>query len=473
MTSQKKWQQTGHPARLWHTLENGRVLCELCPRQCEIASGRSGICRVRRNEGGALVSLNFGKSVPMTQEFIESEAVYHYAPGESILSLGNIGCMLRCDFCQNWSTSQARFVTDKQVACYQPEEIVDYALRHGIRMLSWTYNDPVVWHEFVLDTARLARERGLKNLYKSAFYISEQGIDDLLEVMDIFSISLKSMQETFYRKHTGGRLQPILDGIQQVYAARKSGRAPHLEISNLCVTGRNDTLAESRLVTDWMLKNLDPGIPLHYVRFHPDYRYTQVARTSPAFLEEARKQALADGMQHVYVGNVWGTPSANSCCTQCGALLVQRGQMVSRSFLVEGACPQCGASFPIIDPWRQSAPDSAQNIPPNFISSDHRFRGPIRACHVQQESETEIFWQFISASGDPVPGRIGSSACTRFMLSKNDDAAAGVRLWHTPDKTVQVFELYDRAHFPVLDAARTCGHGEDIPMPLLERGHAA
>lgn len=155
----KQWQQTSHPARLWHPISNSRIQCELCPRACKINLGRVGTCKVRRNENGRLVTLNYGKSVPMTQESIETEAVYHYAPGERILSLGNIGCMLRCDFCQNWTTSQARYVQDSHVAYYRPEDVVNYALKHNIRVLSWTYNDPVVWHEFVMDTAKLAREK--------------------------------------------------------------------------------------------------------------------------------------------------------------------------------------------------------------------------------------------------------------------------------------------------------------------------
>ena len=463
----KKWQQTSHPASLWRSLPNKRVQCELCPRQCEIAAGRAGVCRVRRNEDGALVSLNYGKSVPITQEYIETEAVYHYAPGERILSLGNIGCMLRCDFCQNWTTSQARYVDDSQVAYYSPEEIVEYALRHGIRVLSWTYNDPVVWHEFVLDTARLAREHGLKNLYKSAFYIGEKAIDELLEVMDIFSISLKSTQATYYRKFTAGRLQPVLDGIRQVYAARKGGKAPHLEISNLCVTERNDNLTDTRRVSDWMLENLDPEIPLHYVRFHPDYRYTNVERTSPAFLEQARKNALADGIRYVYVGNVWGTPGAHSYCPECGALWVKRDSLVSRLFLVDGCCPQCGRPSPIVLPWQSAPSMDGHGIPPDYVSVDHMFRGVIRACHIEQKGESKVFWQFVSAEGEPLPGEIGTSACDRFMLAKTVEDAEGIRLWHAPDQRIKVFELYDRAHFPVLDAETTNGKSENIPVTMV------
>lgn len=467
MAALKEWQKIGHPARLWHPLSENRVQCELCPRACKISAGRTGTCRVRRNENGSLVTLNYGKSVPMTQECIETEAVYHYAPGEQILSLGNIGCMLRCDFCQNWTTSQARYVQDSHVMYYSPEDVVNYALKHNIRVLSWTYNDPVVWHEFVMDTAALARQHGIKNLYKSAFYIGEKGIDDLLNVMDIFSISLKSMQDSFYRKHTAGRLQPILDGIKQVYAARQGGTGPHLEVSNLCVTGRNDNLTESRLVSDWMLNHLDAEIPLHYVRFHPDYRYTHVERTSVPFLEQARQQAIADGMRYVYLGNVYNTTSTNSYCPDCQALWVQRTGLIARSFLRNGCCPQCGKSSPIQLPWQDSAIEPVvHQIPQDFICSTHMFRGPIQACHVEQEKESELFYQFVSASGEPI-GEIGTNSCIRFMLSKSDDKAEGIRLYHPAENKLQVFEVYDRAHFPVTDAEQTHLASEDVPLNFI------
>ncbi len=463
----KEWQKTSHPARLWSRMEDGRILCGLCSQQCKIEKGRTGTCRVRRHEEEGLVSLNYGKSVPITQETIETEAVYHYAPGEAILSLGNIGCMLQCDFCQNWSTSQARLVQDEHIVRYSAEQIVSYALAHDIRVLSWTYNDPVVWHEFVMDTATLARQHGLKNLYKSAFYIGEKAIDELLDVMDIFSVSLKSMQKSFYRKFTAGRLDPVLDGIKQVYEARKSrgAEALHLEVSNLCVTGRNDTLVESRKVTDWMLDHLDPDIPLHYVRFHPDYRYTGVERTAVSFLEEARTEALRAGMRYVYVGNVYGTPSANSFCPACQALWVRRDGLNAQSFLQDGRCPGCGVRSPLVLPWQQASTPPPVVIPAHFKRLTHMFRGPIQAYHIEQTQETPLFYHFVTASGTPV-GEIGSNSCTRFMLSRSHEESAGLCLYHADEHPPQVFEVYDRAHFPTLAAEKTRMGSENIPPAM-------
>ena len=461
------WAQTSYPARLWESLPGGRTRCLLCPRNCMLGLGEFGFCGVRRNVGGSLVTLNYGKSVPMTQESIETEAVFHYAPGEPILSLGNIGCMLSCDFCQNWTTSQARLIRDKDVVAYTPGQIVRYALDHNIRVLSWTYNDPVVWQEFVLETAALARQHGLKNLYKSAFYISEQAIDELLDVMDIFSISLKSMSADFYREVTKGELEPVLQGILQVYNAKKAGRDVHLEISNLCVTGRNDKLEDSRQVTRWMLDNLDSSIPLHFVRFHPDYLYTHVERTSVSFLEEARLAALQDGMQYVYVGNVHGTPSANTYCPSCKAIVVARyGLVADLRVAADGSCPGCGMRIPLVLPFKDKA-KSDFGLHSGLDSFLHHFRGPIQSCHVEKSNEEPVYYQFEDKDGNLL-GAPDASACMRFMISSGFPQAVAVRIFHNLGKVPRVYEVYDRAHFPVLTAEETARADINVPPAAID-----
>ena len=210
-TYEPQWTISNHPARLWARTEDDRVVCQLSPRNCTLREGQYGFCGVRRNVGGELVTLNYGCATQMTLESIETEAVFHFAPGAEILSLGNLGCMMNCDYCHNWQTSQAKFVSRGDVHYYTPGQVVDYAEEQGVSILSWTYNDPVVWHEFVLDAGRLARERGMTNLYKSAFFISLEGARELCEVVDIFSVSLKTMDEALYRKISKGWLPPVLD----------------------------------------------------------------------------------------------------------------------------------------------------------------------------------------------------------------------------------------------------------------------
>jgi pyruvate formate lyase activating enzyme len=435
-----KLKASSHPARLWSKGANQKVHCHLSPRECKIPLGGLGFCGVRANIEGQLVTLNYGKSVHLTKETIETEAVFHYAPGSEILSLGNIGCMMHCDFCHNWSTSQARLAQDEDIYGYDPQEIVDYALRHQIPILSWTYNDPVVWHEFVLETAKLAQAHGIKNLYKSAFYITPQAIEELLEVIDIFSISLKSMDPVFYRKITKGELEPVLQGIQQVYRSCR-----HLEISNLVITERNDTLEESNKIALWILEHLSAEIPLHYVRFHPDYKYNQVTRTSIPFLEEARLSAKNLGMKYVYLGNMSDTPSVHTFC-DCGTLLVERYGLNTKLFLKEGACPQCHSrpALKFLDTVRSK---EALRIPEFYQEKIHRWQGNKTAIHVRQVEERPLYSQFFSANDLPL-GSIQSSSCQRFILSKPSNDCVGVRLFHEPDQVVYFYEIYDRAHFP-------------------------
>jgi pyruvate formate lyase activating enzyme len=411
---------------------------------------------VRHNDNGRLVTLNYGKSVALTREVIETEAVYHYAPGEPILSLGNIGCMMACDFCHNWRTSQARLAQDADIEVHTPEGVVDYALRHGIRMLSWTYNDPVVWQEFVVDTARLARQHGIKNLYKSAFYIGPSAVDELLEVIDIFSLSLKSMDADFYRKHTKGRLEPTLAAIERVYRA---GTA-HLELSNLCVTGRNDTLEDARRIARWVRDTLDDQVPLHFVRFHPDYKYTHVPRTDVGFLEAAQAAARDEGLAHVYLGNV--DLPMHTACSACGTPLVTREHGVARRHFHGHTC-QCGAPVPFVLPW-PDAPRRSVQVASGDVSHLHRFRGPLRVLHVAQPKEmpVEVIW--LDDADQPL-GAPEVHSCTRFQLAH--PRAAAVRLRHVHDSPVQVFEIYDRAHFPTVDTAQP-SPSADRPLPFFE-----
>lgn len=467
--------QGQHPARLWSSLENGRVQCHLSPKQCRIPVGGLGFCGVRYNQGGKLVTLNYGKSVPVTEERIESEAVYHYQPGAAILSLGNIGCMLHCDFCQNWATSQARLVRNEDVALYTPEQIVNYALQHGIGILSWTYNDPVVWHEFIMDTARLAKKAGLKNLYKSAFSIGPQAIDELLEVMDIFSISLKSLDPAFYLKHTRGELQPVLDGILRIHAAQRQAPdgGPHLEISNLCVTGRNDNLDEARKVAAWMLEHLDSNVPLHYVRFHPDYKYTQVPRTNVDFLEAARSQALSMGIKHVYLGNTPDTQSVNTYCSACGGLVFARTGEHRPSLVPNGPravrCGHCGHDVPLVLDAKLSALGQART---GMLdggarpSIEHVFRKSVDAVHVEQPHEARVDYVFLDEHNHVMGS--GQSSCLRFLVARPGPNVAKLRLHADDANALRVLEVFDRAHFPTMAVEHSISGSADTPPAPIQ-----
>jgi pyruvate formate lyase activating enzyme len=468
----QEWQSGGHPARLYTPLDDGSVQCHLSPRNCVIKPGKTGYCRVRGNLDGRLVTLNYGKSVAMTEESIETEAVYHYAPGARILSMGNIGCMMHCDYCHNWRTSQARYVTDDQVHRYTPESVVEEALDRGIRVLSWTYNDPVVWHEFVLDTARLAREHGLINLYKSAFFISLAAASELLDVIDIFSISIKSMDPGFYRRVTKGWLEPVLEATEYVYR-----RGKHVEVSNLVVTDANDTVDQTARIADWVLTSLDSSVPLHYVRFHPDYKYTSVGRTPIDRLEAAREDALARGIEYCYLGNVYDSDATNSYCPRCGAMVVQRYGLLAQpvGLMSDGSCSNCRAPLPfklIEAPAAQE--DEVERPTRDWPVHHHRWRGDVRAVHVEVHNATgNVASAQVSVLGGARDGSllrnvpIMSGRSFRFICCKSHQDDEGITVAHPPGLAVNYYDVYDRAHFPTMAVGRAEPIGDATPGPVF------
>ncbi len=310
-----------YEARLYRKLSNNKVQCNLCPRMCVIGEGKTGFCKVRMNKKGTLYAISYGKAVHVTEEVIETEAVFHFEPGSRILSVGNVGCNLSCTYCQNWRFSQIGHLDEKYVVEYTPKQIVEMALERNIKVLSWTYDDPAIWLEFVYDTAKLAREHGIYNLFKSALFLTPEAIKVFMEVIDIFSISIKSLNPEFYRSLTNAWIGPVLEGTKQIF----NGHKHHIEISNLIVTGKNDSDKEYLGVINWVIDNLSRDIPLHFVRFHPSYKYTHVARPSIESLEQARQLAKGSGIRHCYLGNVFIHKGANTYCNSCGNLLVERG----------------------------------------------------------------------------------------------------------------------------------------------------
>lgn len=465
-----KWRSSWRPARLGETLPGGLVRCRLSPRNCTLKDGQDGFCGVRGNRGGELVTMNYGKSVHITEETIETEAVNHYSPGERILSLGNIGCMLNCLYCQNWKTSQARYVADKDVHHYRPEAIVEMALQHGIRCLSWTYNDPVVWHEFVVDTARLAREAGLLNVYKSAFFITPEAIDELIPYIDVFSISVKAIDPAYYRTFTSGRMEPVLEGCKQVF---RSGR--HLEVSNLMITDVSDSKEAARRVADWHLRELSPRVPLHFVRFHPDYKFRNTIRTPVARLERAREAALAMGVEHVYIGNVYGTRWSNTYCRGCDAMLVSRYGLHSQILGLDSAghCRVCGrdAHFTLLPP--PPPPATISELPPE----QHTIRGiswhgDIRGAHIMianpHGEPANGYHRQRSAGTVAGPWRvhkIGPHQSFRFSLAQSAPDDQGFDVATPSGLLVHLHELFDRAHFPTVTTDEGRAETDVTPLP--------
>jgi pyruvate formate lyase activating enzyme len=448
-----------HEASYYVKYTDGKCTCQLCPRECKISKGKKGFCQTRQNIDGVLYAITYGKSLELTQEVIETEAVYHRDPGTPILSIGNIGCNLDCDFCQNWATSQMKYLKEEDYGEITPEKIVKEALRRNIQILSWTYNDPVVFQEFLVDTAREAKKYGLRNLYKSAFYINEKPIEELLEVIDIFSLSLKSIDEDFYTKYCHGSLRPILEGIKQVYKA-----GAYLEISNLVVTGRNDSIDHARKVADWVLTELDENVPLHFVAFHPAYKYAHTTRTSEVFLQQIRDVAISMGLKRVNIGNIFNANLATYRCQNCDEVTLKRYGLYTEfhHIAMNGKtykCSACNSTLPIKRDVGNinSQPDLYQPDVSALQLLTYTWNLGKETIHLRGINHSDevryAFFQHKMGDGNLTPIKkipLFPKESWRFLIQKETDSDQEVLLYHDVDVELHIMELLDRAYYPTL-----------------------
>jgi pyruvate formate lyase activating enzyme len=446
-----EWRKDSRVASHWHfNTSLNKVECELCPRHCKLPEGKFGFCQVRGNVQNELHTFNYGRSIQATEENIETEAVYHYRPGARILSMGNVGCMMACSYCQNWQTSQVKHLNPKNVAIYTPEQVVELALGNGIEIISWTYNDPVVWHEFVMATSLLARQHGIKTLYKSALYIELEPLRELIEVIDIFSISLKSMSAEVYRKVTKGELQPVLDALRLIGTSDR-----HLEISQLVVTDLNDDGTDARLTARWIVDNLGPHVPLHFVAYHPAYRYTK-ERTQLSKLLELREIALAEGIEFCYLGNVYADEVSNTFCKTCNQKQVERFGLSVRVIGLDdkGRCTCCGTPSTLIEPLagqKESSVDFADFIPLQTYS--YVWNEQVNGLHIVVAAEYTGKLRFQIK-------RLPAGTCEFIELNQGLERAILTKSG-TQDHYIQIsvdsllpiyyLPVLDRAHFPVVE----------------------
>jgi len=438
------------PAQHWVPFRDDRAECRLCPRHCRPKNNRMGFCGVRGSLNGEFHTFNFGQSLAATEEIIETEAVNHFMPGARILSMGNVGCMMACSFCQNWETSQVKHLDYSQVRQYQPQELVDLCLDNQIPIISWTYNDPVVWHEFVIETSQLAQQNGIKTLYKSAFYIEEDPVKELLECIDIFSLSLKSLNAEFYQKQTKARLAPVLERIKQVSLSTR-----HLELSQLVIPELNDSDKDILDTINWIKNEIGTQTPLHFVAFHPAYQYTHVNRTSLNTLKHARQLALDNGMQHVYLGNTYEHGLNDTHCLACGAVLVLRyGLHATIQNLDESACcTQCGAQSSIIHPHQNTTNQHLDMSVRNKHMMIH-WTDEVHSAHIIQTQtdgqDDTIRIHTLYADNEPVYLRDKrlSSGLDRFIISRQSPEETGVMLSWDSTCHYQNLAVLDRAHYP-------------------------
>lgn len=327
------------PTRYWHALDDGRVQCDLCPRACRLREGQRGLCFVRACEEGEVVLTTWGRSSGFCVDPIEKKPLNHFHPGTAVLSFGTAGCNLACKFCQNWDISKSR-ETDTLAAAATPEAIAAAAARHGCRSVACTYNDPVIFHEYALDVAAACREAGVASVAVTAGYVCPEPRAEFFAAMDAANVDLKAFTEDFYRRVAGGRLQPVLETLEYIVAETSTW----LEITTLLIPGYNDGETEVAALANWVGTHLGAEVPVHFSAFHPDWKMRDVPHTPPATVMRARDVARAQGLHHVYTGNIRDPDGDRTVCAGCGETLVQRDWYAIEAYRLDtrGRCPACG-----------------------------------------------------------------------------------------------------------------------------------
>ena len=327
-----------YPGRWWHRLDDGRLQCDLCPRDCRLHAGQRGACYVRQSDGEQIVLTTYGRSSGFCIDPIEKKPLNHFYPGSSVLSFGTAGCNLACKFCQNWDISKSRDM-DRLMDQASPEQIAQAARQAGCSSVAFTYNDPVIFAEYAIDTARACREQGVKTVAVTSGYIHAEPRREFFAAMDAANVDLKAFTDDFYYKLTGAHLQPVLDTL--VYLHHETG--VWTEITTLLIPGYNDASVEIEALCQWVCRELGPDVPLHFSAFHPDYKMPDVPATPPATLSRARQIGLAQGLQHVYTGNVHDAEGDTTFCPGCHQALIVRDwyRILDYRLSPDGHCPHC------------------------------------------------------------------------------------------------------------------------------------
>ena len=329
-------------ARWWHPLDDGRIQCDVCPRECRLRDGQRGFCFVRAREGDEMVLTTYGRSSGFCVDPIEKKPLAHFHPGTSVLSFGTAGCNLGCKFCQNWDMSKAREM-DTLMDQASPELIASTAVDLGCRSVAFTYNDPVIFAEYAMDTAVACHDQGISSVAVTAGYVNPETRQDFFSVMDAANVDLKGFTEDFYEKVTGAKLRPVLDTLS--YLATTD---VWFEITTLLIPGYNDSDAELHAMGRWVMSELGPDVPHHVTAFHPDWRMRDVPPTPASTLLRAREVLLEEGLHHVYTGNISHRLGEITYCSTCELALIERDryELLSYRLTPDGSCPDCGTRLP-------------------------------------------------------------------------------------------------------------------------------
>ncbi len=326
----------------WHVLSDGRVQCDLCPRECRLKEGQRGFCFVRQNHANEIVLTTYGRSSGFAVDPIEKKPLNHFLPGTPVFSFGTAGCNLSCKFCQNWDISKSREM-DTLADSASPQAIAQTAVRLGCRSVAYTYNDPVIFLEYAIDTAQACRQQGLKNVAVTAGYISPQPRIEFFSAMDAANVDLKSFNEAFYHKLTGAHLAPVLETLEYL----QHDTDVWLELTTLLIPGENDSDAELEAMTQWVVERLGPDVPMHFSAFHPSWKMMDIPPTPLESLAHAREIALKNGVHYAYTGNVHDSRGGSTFCPRCGELLIERDWYELRHWGLnrQGQCGKCGCSI--------------------------------------------------------------------------------------------------------------------------------
>jgi len=325
--------------KYWHKLDDGRVQCDLCPRFCKLHAGQRGLCFVRQNLDDEIVLTTYGRSSGYCIDPIEKKPLNHFLPGTPVLSFGTAGCNLACKFCQNWDISKSR-ETHRLTDEASPEAIARTAQQLNCRSVAFTYNDPVIFHEYAIDVAGACHEHGIKSVAVTAGYVCPEPRREFYRYMDAVNVDLKAFSEDFYHKITGSHLAPVLETLQYI----KHETDVWLELTTLLIPGKNDSEKELDEMSGWVVDKLGPDVPMHFSAFHPDWKMMDVPPTPKQTLIRARDIALQNGVHYAYTGNVHNAAGDSTYCHHCGELLIGRDWYVLTDWRLtaDGKCTACG-----------------------------------------------------------------------------------------------------------------------------------
>jgi len=327
----------------WHRLEDDRIQCDLCPRHCKLREGQRGLCYVRQRLDNQIQLVSYGRSSGFCVDPIEKKPLNHFYPGSAVLSFGTAGCNLACKFCQNWDMSKSREM-DTLADAASPEQLAQAARDLKCKSIAFTYNDPIIFHEYAIDVAAACAEFGVQSVAVTAGYVDPEPRQEFFSYMNAANVDLKAFSDRFYHKICGGHLAPVLDTLEYIYHHTDTW----LETTTLLIPGENDSDSELHAMCEWLVEHLGPDVPMHFTAFHPDWKMLDIAATPAATLTRARGIALDSGVYYAYTGNVHDRDGASTWCHHCGHLLIERDwyQLGRWALDTQGRCQHCHSSLP-------------------------------------------------------------------------------------------------------------------------------